>query len=319
MDPLREGIARHYQRVYGRSVSVDNVIITVGSSVGFLMAFLTCFDVGERVAMTNPGYSAYRNLLHSVGLEAVNLPAGAAENWVPRVEDLAALSPKPDGLIIASPSNPTGVVLSAEELSAISTWCHDNGVRLISDEIYHGISFDAECTTALATSSSAIIVNSFSKYFSMTGHRVGWMILPDELVDPMERLTQNCVISVPTLSQIAATAAITDEGALAELERHVKRYRANRDILLNGLPEIFLGDVAPVEGAFYVYADTSRISEDSIELADRLLKEINVATTPGADFDTINGHLALRLSFAGSERDMIEATKRISTWVKSNC
>ena len=310
--PLRRGIARHYQRVYGLEVAPENVIVTVGSSLGFVMAFLTCFEDGERVAMTNPGYSAYRNLMLSVGLEVVDLPAGAAQNWVPKVEDLAALDPKPQGLILASPSNPTGVVLSAEELAAISRWCHDNDVRLISDEIYHGISFDVDCATALASSPSAIIVNSFSKYFSMTGHRVGWMIVPDDLIDPMERLAQNAVISVPTLSQIAATAAITDEKALNELEGHVARYRANRDILLNELPPEFLGNVAPAQGAFYIYADTSGISSDSIALADRLLKDTHVATTPGADFDPVNGHLALRLSFAGSTEDMTEAARRIT-------
>ncbi|MCE2516978.1 MAG: aminotransferase class I/II-fold pyridoxal phosphate-dependent enzyme [Alphaproteobacteria bacterium] len=316
IDPLRKGIARHYERAYGLQVSPENVIVTVGSSLGFVMAFLTCFENGDRIAMTNPGYSAYRNLMLSVGLEVVDLPAGAAQNWVPRVEDLAAMDPKPEGLILASPSNPTGVVLSADELAAIARWCHDNDVRLISDEIYHGISFDVDCATALGSSSSAIIVNSFSKYFSMTGHRVGWMIVPDDLIDPMERLAQNAVISVPTLSQIAATAAITDDHALNELEGYVARYRTNRDVLLDGLPASFLGNVAPAQGAFYIYADTSGISANSIELADRLLKEAHVATTPGADFDPVDGHLALRLSFAGSTDDMKEAARRITAWVR---
>jgi aspartate/methionine/tyrosine aminotransferase len=316
--PLRQGIARHYQRLYGLNVSADNIMVTVGSSLGFLMAFLTCFDVGARVAVTNPGYAAYRNLLYSVGLKAIDLPAGAEQGWVPRIEDLVQLSPKPDGLLIASPANPTGVVLSAEQMAEISTWCHDNDVRLISDEIYHGINFDVDCTTALATSPSAIIVNSFSKYFCMTGYRVGWMVLPDDLVDPVERLAQNCVISVPTLSQIAAATAITDSTALAEMESHIKRYRVNRDVLLNELPEAFLGNVPPVQGAFYIYADTSRISADSIDLTNRLLDEAHVATTSGTDFDKVNGLLTLRLSFAGSEADMVEAAKRITHWVKLN-
>lgn len=318
IDPLREGIAEHYKRSYGISASPENVIVTVGSSLGFMMSFLTCFDVGDRVAITNPGYAAYRNLMLSVGIEAVSLEAGAAQNWVPRVEDLAAMDPKPDGFILASPSNPTGVVLSADELHAIATWCHDNDVRLISDEIYHGISFDGDCPTALSSSSSAIVINSFSKYFSMTGHRVGWMIVEDDLIDPMERLAQNSVISVPTLSQIAATAAITDESALAELNSHVERYKINRDLLLNELPEKFMGNLAPATGAFYLYADTSRISNNSIELADRLLREAHVATTPGADFDPMGGHLTIRLSFAGSTEDMREAARRINTWVQNN-
>ena len=318
MTPLRRGIARHYKRWYDLDIDPERVMVTVGSSMGFAMAFLTCFDAGERIAMTNPGYSAYRNLMKSVGLECVDVPARSAQNWVPRLEDLEALSPRPDGLILASPSNPTGVVLKPEELAAIAKWCDANGVRLISDEIYHGITFGVDHSCALETSSSAIVVNSFSKYFSMTGHRVGWMIVPEDLVDPLDRLTQNCVISVPTLSQIAATTAITDEHALSELAGHVDRYRVNRDILLDHLPSKFLGNVAPAEGAFYIYADTSGISNDSVILADRLLNEANVATTPGADFDTEEGHLAIRLSFAGTSEEMKQAAQNITAWVRNN-
>jgi len=318
MTPLRRGIARHYKRWYDLDIDPERVMVTVGSSMGFAMAFLTCFDAGERIAMTNPGYSAYRNLMKSVGLECVDVPARSAQNWVPRLEDLEALSPRPDGLILASPSNPTGVVLKPEELAAIAKWCDANGVRLISDEIYHGITFGVDHSCALETSSSAIVVNSFSKYFSMTGHRVGWMIVPEDLVDPLDRLTQNCVISVPTLSQIAATTAITDEHALSELAGHVDRYRVNRDILLDHLPSKFLGNVAPAEGAFYIYADTSGISNDSVILADRLLNEANVATTPGADFDTEEGHLAIRLSFAGTSEEMKQAAENITAWVRNN-
>jgi aspartate/methionine/tyrosine aminotransferase len=316
--PLREGIARHYKRWYNLDVAADNVMVTVGSTLGFTMAFLTCFDHGDRIAMTNPGYPAYRNLMRSVGIEAVNLPAGANEGWIPRLEDLKAISPRPDGLIMANPPNPTGVVIPADDLARIAKWCHDNGVRLISDEIYHGITYDIDADTALRSSPSAIVINSFSKYFSMTGYRVGWMILPDDLMDPFERLAQNCIISVPTLSQIAATAAITDESAFAELDSHVKRYRTNRDILLDNLPEVFLGNFAPAEGTFFLYADTSRISDNSVELADRLLNEAHVATTPGVDFDPVNGHLGLRLSYAGTSEDMKMAAGRITEWVKNN-
>ena len=318
IDPLRAGIARHYKRWYDLDVSADNVIVTVGSSLGFAMAFLTCFEHGDRIAITNPGYSAYRNLMTSVGVEAVSVPAGPEQNWMPQIKDLEAMDPKPDGLIMASPSNPTGVVMRGPELKALAEWCHDNGVRLISDEIYHGITFDVEVATALQYSPSAIVVNSFSKYFSMTGHRVGWMIVPDDLIDPIERLAQNLVISVPTISQIAAAEAITNEACLAELDAHVERYRVNREVLLNNLPEAFLGKVAPPEGAFYIYADTSRISNDSLQLADRLLDEAHVATTAGLDFDPDAGHLALRLSFAGTTEDMIEGARRITDWVKNN-
>ena len=318
MESLRRGVAQHYKRWYNEDVVSDNIIATVGSSVGFAMAFLTCFDHGDRIAITNPGYSAYRNLMTSVGIEAINLPAGADEGWMPRIEDLAAMNPRPDGLIMASPANPTGVVMRTEKLKELAEWCHNNGVRLISDEIYHGITFDVDVATALTYSPSAIVLNSFSKYFSMTGHRIGWMVVPDDLIDPIERLAQNFVISVPTLSQIAAAEAITNEKALAELQDHVARYRTNRDILLNHLPQDFLGNVAPAEGAFYIYADTSKVSNNSLDLADRLLTEAHVATTSGMDFDPINGHLALRLSFAGTTADMKEGARRITDWMRNN-
>jgi aspartate/methionine/tyrosine aminotransferase len=315
---LRDGIAEHYAQLYNIKVKPENVIVTVGSSLGFAMAFLTCFDHGDTVAMTNPGYAAYRNLMLSVGLRPMMIDCRAEQGWKPTFADLDALDPVPDGIIIASPANPTGVVLNASEMAVITSWCDANGVRLISDEIYHGITFDVDAATALATSSTAIVVNSFSKYFSMTGHRVGWMIAPDDLVDPLERLAQNCVISVPTLSQIAAAAAITDPSAKAELEGHVHRYRENRDILLKGLDERFLGNAAPAEGAFYIYADTSQISDDSLKLADRLLNEALVATTPGLDFDTEKGMSFIRLSFAGTCEDMKEAVRRINAWVSKN-
>jgi aspartate/methionine/tyrosine aminotransferase len=318
MGRLRKGIAGHYKRWYGLDVSPDNVMVTVGSSVGFSMAFLACFDPGDRVATTIPGYPAYRNLMATLGIDVITVPAGPDQGWMPRLEDFKAISPPPDGVLIASPSNPTGVVTRADDLAGIAKWCHDSGIRLISDEIYHGITYGIDADTVLRTSASAIVMNSFSKYFSMTGHRVGWMILPDDLVDTVDRLAQNCVISVPTLSQIAATAAITSKEAYAELEGNVKRYRENRDILLDNLPEAFLGNAAPTEGSFYLYADTSRISENSVELADRLLEEVHVATTPGVDFDPDEGHLALRLSFAGTSEDMKTAADRITGWVRDN-
>ena len=300
-------------------MSPDNVVVTVGSSLGFAMAFLNCFDPGDTIAMTNPGYSAYRNLMESVGLRPLMIELRGAEGWKLRPEHLDALPEKPAGLIIASPANPTGVVLNAEELAAITGWCRDNDVRLISDEIYHGIAFGVDTPSALATADDAIIINSFSKYFSMTGHRVGWMIVPDDLVEPMDRLAQNAVISVPTLSQIAATAAITDPASIAELESHISRYGDNLDILRNELDPRLLQDVAPVEGAFYLYVRTTAIAKDSVVLADRLLKEAHVATTTGVDFDTVQGREYLRLSFAGSTADMKEACRRINAWIAENC
>lgn len=319
IDPLRKGIADYYDRVHGLAVSPDNVVVTVGSSLGFAMAFLNCFDPGDTIAMTNPGYAAYRNLMKAVGLKPVMIELRGAEGWKLKPEHLDALPEKPTGLIIASPANPTGVVLNAEELAAITGWCRDNDVRLISDEIYHGIAFGVETPSALATTSDAIIINSFSKYFSMTGHRVGWMIVPDDLIEVMDRLAQNAVISVPTLSQIAATAAITDPASIAELEGHIVRYGRNLEILRDGLDPRLLQEVAPVEGAFYLYVKTTAVAEDSVVLADRLLKEVHVATTTGVDFDTEQGRDYLRLSFAGSTADMEEAVRRINGWIADNC
>jgi aspartate/methionine/tyrosine aminotransferase len=319
INPLREGIAGHYSRIYGLSVNPDNVVVSVGSSLGFAMVFLTCFDPGDTIAITNPGYSAYRNLMEAVGLRAMMIGLRGAEGWKLKPEHLDALPEIPTGLIISSPANPTGVVLNAEELAAITAWCEKNDVRLISDEVYHGISFGVDTPTALSTAKDAIIINSFSKYFSMTGHRVGWMIVPDDLVDPMDKLAQNAVISVPTLSQIAATAAICDPASIAELESHITRYGHNLDILRNGLDPRLMQDVAPAEGAFYLYVRTTLIAEDSAVLADRLLQEAHVATTTGVDFDTEQGRDYLRLSFAGSTADMKEAVRRINTWIENNC
>ena len=317
--PLRRGIANHYKRFYGLDISEDNVMATVGSSLGFATAFLCCFDEGETIAMTNPGYSAYRNLMVAMGLKPLLIDLSPEDGWRFSRKHLDALDDMPDGLIIASPSNPTGVVMTCDELKGVAEWCDENNVRLISDEIYHGISFGVDTASILEFSPNAVIVNSFSKFFSMTGHRVGWMIVPDDLVDPMDRLGQNAVISVPTLSQIAATAAITDPDAISELEAHIDRYRRNRDILLAGLDQRLLNNVEPPEGAFYIYLDTTRVSPDSVDLADRLLNEAKVATTPGADFDPVNGHKALRLSFAGSEDDMHEAVRRVNAWMAEHC
>lgn len=312
---LRQAIAELYERWYGISLAAERVVVTVGSSLGFAMAFLTCFSPGERIALVVPGYPAYRNLLSAVGLEAVSVPARAEAGWVPSIAALEALDPKPDGLILASPSNPTGVVLPAELLAGIACWCHNNNVRLIADEIYHGISFETAASTALAYSESVLVVNSLSKYFSMTGHRVGWMVVPDDLVDPMERLAQNLIISVPTLSQIAARAAISEASAHKELQQLVARYRENRDILLENLNPQFLGNHAPAMGAFYLYADTSALSDDSSRLCHALLHEAGVAMTPGVDFDPEQGHHAVRLSFAGSSADMLAASQAINRWL----
>ena len=314
---LTEAIARHYKRWYDLDIKPEQVLVTVGSSLGFMMAFLTCFEAGDKIAMASPGYSAYRNLMLSASLEPMLINIDPEYNSRLTVETLEKLDTIPDGLIIASPANPTGVVMTGDELATISRWCEANGVRLISDEIYHGISFDKTDNCAMQYSSSALIMNSFSKYFAMTGHRVGWIIAPDDLVDPLERLAQNCFISANTLSQIAATAALDNPETYLEMDSYVARYRVNRDLLIDRLPQELLGNFPYPEGGFYIYADTSALSNNSAELTDTFLNDLYIATTPGIDFDEAAGHLSLRFSFAGSTEDMAEAADRLNGWVQS--
>ena len=315
--PLRRRIAAHYGDWYGRRPDPANIAVTLGSSVGFALAFLGAFDRGDRIALANPGYPAYRNLMMALGLEPVLLPSRAAEGWVPQLEALASGGDLPDGLLLASPANPTGVVMSDADVKHICRWCDANGVRLIMDEIYHGLTFDTRPTSALLHSDSAIVVNSFSKYFCMTGWRLGWMILPDDLLEITERLAQNLYIGPSRPMQEGAMAAFDDYDML---DRNVLRYRENRDVLLHDLPPEFLGDMAPADGAFYIYADLTQLSEtvlNSVDFADALLREAHVACTPGVDFDPELGHQHLRLSYAGSTDDMKEASRRINSWLPS--
>ena len=312
--PLRERIAAHYADWYGLQVDPAKIAITPGSSLAFALSFLAAFDHGDRIALPTPGYPAYRNLMLAMGLEPVLMPARAAQGWVPDLEALKAAGALPDGMLLASPANPTGVVMTDDEVREICQWCHRNGVRLIMDEIYHGLTFGETPGTALAHSDSVIVVNSFSKFFCMTGWRVGWAIFPDELVEPVERLAQNLYIGPPRPMQAGAMAAFDD---YAVLQKHVDRYRENRDILMRGLPAEFLGESAPCNGAFYLYADISGLAgaPDSVTLADAMLREASVACTPGVDFDQEQGLRHMRLSFAGSTADMKEASRRIGDWL----
>jgi aspartate/methionine/tyrosine aminotransferase len=310
MPALRERIARHYRESYGVDIEPERVIVTTGSSGGFPLAFLASFDAGDRVALAAPGYPAYRNILAALNLEAVDLPTSAADRYQPTVAALERAGPLA-GLIVASPSNPTGTMVTRSELAALADWCEARDVRLISDEIYHGIVYEGQAATAAEVSSSAIVINSFSKYFSMTGWRVGWMVVPPDLVRPIERLAQNFFISVPTLSQHVALAAFD---CRAELDGHVSRYRANRDLLMAGLPAAGLDRLTPAQGAFYLYADVSHLTNDSREFCRRMLREAGVATTPGVDFDRARGAGTLRISFAGSLAEMEEAVHRLEAW-----
>ncbi|MCW5733587.1 MAG: pyridoxal phosphate-dependent aminotransferase [Enhydrobacter sp.] len=310
MPALRERIARHYRDTYGAEVSPERVIVTTGSSGGFPLAFLASFDAGDRVALAAPGYPAYRNILAALNLEAVDLPTSAADRFQPTLGALDKAGPIA-GLIVASPSNPTGTMVSRSELKALADWCDARHVRLVSDEIYHGIVYEGETTSAVEVSDHAIVVNSFSKYFSMTGWRIGWLIVPPELVRPIERLAQNFFISVPTLSQHAALAAFDGR---EELDGHVRRYKANRDLLMAGLPAAGLDRLTPAQGAFYIYADVSHLTNDSRDFCTRMLAEAGVATTPGVDFDRARGTGTLRISFAGSTAEMEEAVRRLKQW-----
>ncbi|MAQ56065.1 MAG: 1-aminocyclopropane-1-carboxylate deaminase [Rhodospirillales bacterium] len=307
---LRERIAEYYSTFYGVSLNPSRVVVTTGSSGGFLLAFLSAFEPGDRVALVAPGYPAYRNILTALGVEPVIIETTAADKFQPTIE-LLKNSGKLDGLILASPSNPTGTMISREEMKQLVNWCSIAGVRLISDEIYHGITYGTKSETVADLDENAIIINSFSKYFSMTGWRLGWIIVPDELMRSIECLCQNIFISPPTLSQHAGVEAFNSS---EELLANIKRYTKNREILLKYLPSAGFSDIAPADGAFYLYANIESISDDSEEFCRRMLSEALVATTPGVDFDPFNGKRYIRFSFSGSESDMITACERLTNW-----
>ncbi|MGD9830757.1 MAG: pyridoxal phosphate-dependent aminotransferase [Hyphomicrobiaceae bacterium] len=310
---LRARIARHYQEQYGIAVDPARVVVTTGSSAGFVLAFLAAFERGGRVALPVPGYPCYRHIATALGCEPVSIITGPQTRWMPTADMVAMLARQGriDGLLLASPANPTGTMLLPEPLAEIAGVCRRHGLWFISDEIYHGLTYDRPAQTALAFSEDAIVINSFSKYFSMTGWRVGWMIVPERLVRPLERLQQNLYISAPAISQVAALAAME---ARDELERNREVYAANRAILLAGLAEAGLTELAPADGAFYLYARSDHLGADSLALSGRLLDEAGVAVTPGADFDAERGASYLRFSYAGSTEAMREATARLVTW-----
>jgi aspartate/methionine/tyrosine aminotransferase len=307
---LRARIARHYRDVYRVEVDAARVVVTAGASGAFLLAFLAAFDAGDRVALADPGYPAYRNILKALGIEVVALAAGPEHRFQPTpalLEEAGEL----DGLIVASPSNPTGTMLGAGELTALASWCDARGVRLISDEIYHGITYGAPATTALESNPDCVVINSFSKYFAMTGWRIGWMVVPEELLAPVERLAQNLFVSPAALAQRAALVAL---GCRAELDAYVEVYARNLALLLERLPEAGFDRLAPADGAFYIYADTSALAADSQDFCARMLEETGVATTPGIDFDPRRGHGSIRISFAGDPADIAAATERLIDW-----
>ena len=314
VDPLRERIARHYQAHYGVAIDPARIVVTTGSSGGFLLAFLAAFEAGDRVAMAAPGYPAYRNILAALGVEPVLLPADAEHRFQPTPDLLARSAGSLDGLIIASPSNPTGTMLSRADLTALLAYCEEHGIRVISDEIYHGITYGEPAVSALELTDQAVVINSFSKYFSMTGWRLGWMVAPQSLLRSIECLAQNFFISPPTLSQAAGVAAFDSTDVL---DGYVANYARNRAFLLKALPAAGFDRLAPADGAFYLYANVSHLTNDSEEFCRRMLAETGVATTPGLDFDPDRGRGFLRFSFAGPESVMRESADRLKAWLAS--
>ena len=312
-EPLRQRIAQLYRDWYGLDISPERVVVTSGSSAAFVLAFLALFDAGAKVALPAPGYPCYRHILTALGCEPVTLETGPATRWMPTPEDLdqAALTHKLAGLLIASPANPTGTMLEPERLAAITAVAKKRGLWFISDEIYHGLTYGLPEATALQFSDDVVVINSFSKYFSMTGWRVGWMIVPQGLVRTVERLAQNLYISPPAISQVAALGAFD---GLDELEANKKVYAANRALLLAELPKAGLTDIVPADGAFYLYADVGRFTNDSLALARQMLDEAGVAATPGVDFDADRGRRFMRFSYAGSTENMALAVDRLQGW-----
>ncbi len=311
---LRARIARHYGESYGVTVDPGRVIVTTGSSAGFILAFLAMFQPGDRVGIANPGYPPYRHILTALGCEPVLIETDASTRWAITPETLLAAHRKSPlaGVLVASPANPTGTMMTAEALEELIRAAEDAGIRFISDEIYHGLDYAFPAATALAISDSTLVINSFSKYFCMTGWRIGWIVAPEPLVRPIERLQGNLAISAPTLAQIAAEAAF--EGR-EEMEAVKHGYEENRRILIEGLPKIGVDKFLPVDGAFYLYADVSRFSDNSFDFARRMLDEAHVAATPGVDFDPVNGHHFIRFCYAGSQADIHDAVARIGTWL----
>jgi aspartate/methionine/tyrosine aminotransferase len=312
---LRARIARHYTDTYNLTLDPARVVVTTGSSGGFVLAFLALFEPGERVALANPGYPPYRHILSALGCEPVLIETSADTRWALSAKALIAEHRKKPlaGMVMASPANPTGTMMDADALARLIAVAEAEGIRVISDEIYHGLDYAFAAETAAKLSERVLVINSFSKYFCMTGWRVGWMVVPESLVRAVERLQGNLAISVPTLAQVAAEAAFDGR---ADMEAVKHGYEENRRILTEGLPKAGLDKFLPVDGAFYLYADISRFSDDSLDFAKRMLNEAHVAATPGIDFDPANGHNFLRFCYAGSAAEMHEAVARIGKWLK---
>jgi len=308
---LRSAIAQHYKDFYGHDIPASRVVVTTGSSGAFLLTFLSSFERGDRVVLAEPGYPAYRNILTSLEIEPVGLSCHSKTNFQPTPELIDEINGPLHGLLVASPSNPAGTMLHAKELSALVDYCKSRDIQFISDEIYHGICYDEPATSALAFTDDAIIINSFSKYFSMTGWRLGWMVVPEKFIEPVEKLAQSLFISPPALSQYAAVAAFD---CMDELDGYVEVYARNREILLREFPKIGLPKLASADGAFYIYADVRHLTNDSVAFCQQMLAETGVAATPGLDFDPHRGNSFVRFSFAGSTETIENAVEALRNW-----
>ena len=308
---LKTRIAQHYEDRHGVSVDPERILLTCGASPGLVLALTSLFAPGARVATARPGYVAYRNTLKALYLEPLEIACGAAERYQISADALAILDPAPDGLILASPANPTGTIIPAAELARIAQVCAARGIRIISDEIYHGLSFGDPARSMLEFAPDAVIVNSFSKYFSMAGWRLGWIVVPEALIDAARARMGNLFLTPPVLAQ---RAGLTAFDCTEELEGHVDTYRRNRQLLLDALPALGLATIAPPDGAFYIYADIGHLTDDSLSFCQRLLRETGVATAPGIDFDPVDGHHFMRFSFAVSTDRVEDAISRLIPW-----
>lgn len=309
---LKTRIAAHYGEAYGIAVDPERVILTCGASPAFVLALSCIFAPGDRVALARPGYVAYRNTLKALHLRPVELACGDAQRFQITADAVERLEPAPEGLIVASPANPTGTIIPPEELKVLAEVCKRRGIAIISDEIYHGLSYTRPAETMLRYASDALIVNSFSKYFSMAGWRLGWLIVPEPLIDAARARMGNLFLTPPSLAQHAGLVAFDCRD---ELEGHLKTYARNRELLLTALPQMGLRRIAPPDGAFYIYADVGHLTNDSLAFCEALLRDTGVAIAPGLDFDPVDGHGFIRFSFAVSTDQIEEAIRRIGPWL----
>ncbi len=309
--PLRERIARLYDTRYGAAVNPDNILLTCGASPALVLALSAAFAPGDRIALARPGYVAYRNTIKALHMIPVEIDCGAEVRFQLTADAVAALEPAPAGLIVASPANPTGTIIAEAELAAIAAVCAARGIRIVSDEIYHGLSYVGPTPSMLSFAPDAFVINSFSKYWSMAGWRLGWLVAPDALLAQCRALIGNLFLTPPSLAQHAGLAAMD---AHAILEDHVATYARNRDLLLAALPALGLRSIAPPDGAFYIWADIGHLTDDSLSFCEALLRDTGVATAPGVDFDPVHGHRFIRFSFAVSTGEIQEALRRMEPW-----